>query len=137
MFDLKNIEIFDKTSQSYLKYTIGCASGMIIGYSIDADSNFDIDVTRVKVDKFYRKDDIPENFDYLKTIFSSAEWKLVNPSDIYEIELDNRIYYHLMDLEDGDFIGIDQEKHVYKITHDPFGIKLLDKSLIQLLKKDQ
>lgn len=49
------------------------------------------------------------------------------------------MYYHIYDLKDGDgdFIGIDEKKNVYKITHDPYEITLLEKTLIELLRENK
>ena len=62
-------------------------------------------------------------------MFNHEEISLLNTSDIYKIELNGKIYYHLKDLEDGDFIGIDTQKNIYLITHDPFKIALQDNDL--------
>jgi hypothetical protein len=37
-------------------------------------------------------------------------------------------------LEDGDFIGMDYQKNIYVITHDPYEIKPLKGSLIEVVK---
>jgi hypothetical protein len=50
------------------------------------------------------------------------------------VKLRGSLYYHLRDLEDGDFIGIDADKIIYKITHDPFEIIPLNETLEQLLR---
>ena len=47
----------------------------------------------------------------------------------------NKEYFHIKDLEDGDFIGIDERKVVYKITHDPMEVKALDKKIMDVLKE--
>ncbi|MEY3451193.1 MAG: hypothetical protein RL711_1019, partial [Bacteroidota bacterium] len=50
------------------------------------------------------------------------------------LDLKGKTYYHLKDIEDGDFLGIDIHKNIYKITHDPFEINLQKNELINVLK---
>ncbi|WP_162842699.1 hypothetical protein [Mucilaginibacter pineti] len=47
--------------------------------------------------------------------------------------MDGKVYFHIKDLEDGDFIGIDSDKIIYKITHDPCEIIPLPESLKTVL----
>lgn len=135
-FDLTNIFVFDRLSNTYLKYIIGCASGLLIGYSINSDKEFDIDVYNIDVRYFQKRIDVPDGYHQIKEKFTPSEQKLINPSDVYEIELGQKRYYHLMDVKDGDFIGMDDGKNVYLITHDPFEIKLLELPLVQILSGD-
>ncbi len=66
---------------------------------------------------------------------TGEERKNINIGDIYITRLDGKDYYHLKELEDGDFIAIDTSNHIFEITHDPFEIKNLDRQLlIDILK---
>jgi hypothetical protein len=53
---------------------------------------------------------------------------------VYEVILNGNVYFHIQDLEDGDFIGIDENKAFYKITHDPFEITKIDTSLKKIIE---
>ena len=75
-----------------------------------------------------------EESSILSKVFSRMELDLLNPSEVYEVELDGKTYYHIQDLEDGDFIATDKEKRVYSITHDPFEVTLLSEDLLGYLK---
>lgn len=75
-------------------------------------------------------------FDAIKHLLNEEELLLIDPVDVYEVELDGKIYYHVRELEDGDFIGIDDKKNIYKLTHDPYEIMLLNKPLVEVLKAD-
>lgn len=44
-------------------------------------------------------------------------------------------FTEIVSLEDGDFIGIDNEKLVYKITHDPLEAVLPNKTIIDVFKQ--
>ena len=66
-------------------------------------------------------------FDSLENTFiSPSEAKIFSPNDLYEIEIQGVHLLHLRDLEDGDFVAIDKEKSIYKVTHSPVGLVPLD-----------
>ena len=127
--------------------TIDCMVGIksfnkgeifINGYSITGATEYVIDVTNINVDHFKRQTLFYEDYQKIEGSLTDSERDLLNPGDVYEIKLEGKTYYHLMDLADGDgdFIGMDLKKRVYLITHDPFGIKLLDKPLREILEKN-
>ena len=51
---------------------------------------------------------------------------MFNPNDLYEIEIQGIHLLHLRDLDDGDFVAIDKEKSIYKVTHSPVKLVPLD-----------
>lgn len=66
-------------------------------------------------------------FDSLENSFiSPSEAKIFSPNDLYEIEIQGVHLLHLRDLEDGDFVAIDKEKSIYKVTHSPVELVPLD-----------
>ena len=137
-FMLVHIQVFDIISQKYLEYKIGCASGTLAGYSINCNDPFDIDLTNINTRYFQKRMLVPDQYNKIKKLFTTSELKLINPSDVYAVELGQKKIYHLTDLKgnDGDFLGIDDEKNIYRITHDPFEIKLLDIPLVQSLEEN-
>jgi len=69
-----------------------------------------------------------EELGYLKPI------KDLDVRSIYEVYLDDKLYYWLFDLTDSDFIAMDTEKNIYQVTHDPYEISLMEEDLLALLK---
>ena len=68
------------------------------------------------------------------SLLTKQELANINENDIYASNLNGKDYYHLKELEDGDFIGIDTDNHIYLIAHDPFEIKNIERSkLLELL----
>ena len=56
----------------------------------------------------------------VKKILLLDELELINENEIYSVSIHNDIIFHLKELEDGDFIGIDLDNNLYKVTHDPY-----------------
>jgi len=129
-FIIDNIFISDFDDKKY-KVSIIVASGTFIGYSVEVDRIAVLDATTICAESFK----IKYIGNVLEELFTVEELEYLNSSDIYEVELENEIYYHLFDLEDGDFIGMDKRKRVFEITHDPYEIVLIDNNLLSFLKK--
>ncbi|UPT68208.1 MAG: hypothetical protein M0D57_06030 [Sphingobacteriales bacterium JAD_PAG50586_3] len=51
------------------------------------------------------------------------------------MEIDKKIYYHLIELEDGNFIGFDKKKNLYMILLDPFEVVLLDSNFEEVVSQ--
>lgn len=130
-YKLTGIKVFNKKSNSFLDVNIYIVFGMINGYSIEG--KFDIDVNNIEINNFRKEMIDNSDFEKIANIFNDAELKVINPSEIYEVELNGISYYHIKDLEDGNFIGIDEKKNIYKIIHDPFKIIPVSENLLQLL----
>lgn len=123
-FKLQDIQFRDLNTNQIFNYSIFFSYGIINGYSIDKvpKSGFELEV-----DLTYLKTVNLDNVDYnkLAKILNSLEIKNINPADVYITNINGTEYFHLKELEDGDFIGMDENKNFYEITHDPFEIKQL------------
>lgn len=133
-YQIVGIQVYDIYSSSFRDYVIYVSNGMINGYSIDKNGKLKIDINNIQTSKgrkVLRDSSINE---FLSNILTVDEKVLIDWSKVYPLELDNKTFYNIKDLEDGDFIGIDTKKKLYKISHDPLEIKQLDGSLEMILK---
>jgi len=134
-FRITNIKVADIKSGHGLEVTIHFAYGILLGYSIKEKldeykfSLETIDVSSARI--VYQKN---ENFLRVSPFLSDAEKQCINESDVYATLIDGKEYYHLKELEDGDFVGIDSNNNLYLLTHAPFSIMELDRdSLIRYI----
>ncbi len=135
-YKLSNIIVKDILSDKFLTMSIYIAYDLIIGYSIDENiSKYKLDIETVDVSsikKIYIRDD--NSLNIVLPLLTKQEKDLINESDIYPSLVNGKEYYHLKELEDGDFIGIDKDNCIYRITHDPLEAILLErKSLVDIL----
>lgn len=133
-FLVRGVSVYDTELNSFVEVRLVVAYGVLLGYSCPSVSDVHADLEKVNVSSFYIEYFGEDDNNRLRSMFSSAELKLINPADVYEIELKGKVYYHIKDLQDGDFIGIDPDKNVFKITHDPFEIIKLNESLSEVLQ---
>lgn len=130
---LKGIKVFDQGINQYTNIQVHLYMGLIAGYSTPDIKKLKPDPTKFIIADFQKEYVENAEFNKVAHFFTLEEVSKINTSDIYEIELKGKIYYHFKDLEDGDFIGFDQNRKVYKITHDPFEITELNKTLSELI----
>ena len=135
-FLLKDIFVYDTGINGYAEINFVIAYGVLLGYSMPGTVITQPNPNDIKVSSFCVQYFGEDDFKSIKFLFSAKELKLINPADVYEVELEGKSYYHLKDIGDGDFIGIDKSKSVFRITHDPYEIRKLDQSLEQILKEN-
>lgn len=132
-FKLTNIKVYDANSSEFVSYEIYVSNATISGYSLSRGKNHKIDPNKVDISGF-KKQYIKSAYDRVANILDSEEKKLLNPSVIYSVLVGDKEYFHIKDLEDGDFIGIDEDKIVYNITHDPMEVLIINGKLSEILK---
>ncbi|EHQ28970.1 hypothetical protein [Mucilaginibacter paludis] len=128
-FKLTRLKVFDQRSKTYQNFTLYFSHGVINGYSIDDVEKHDLSVDDI-ITNDYSKQYIG-NGDYKKieAQLTDYEKQLINPVDVYEVKLNGHIYFHIQQLQDGNFIAVDLKKIVYEIRHDPFQISPLPGNL--------
>jgi hypothetical protein len=128
-FQITNIQVFDSLNLKSKLFTIFISSDVICGYKLVGADDIKIDVNNIDVSNYtLQKKDNP-NYDKVKILLKDEDLELINPGQVYEVSLDGKLYYHLMDTEDGDFVGIDTDGIIYHITHDPYKITPINNSL--------
>jgi hypothetical protein len=132
-FEIKGIKVFDKNLNTFIGISLEIAYGVFIGYSTFDVKELNPDIDKIDIRNYWVKSLENSEFENLKTLLSEEELKMINPNDVYELELGGQIYYHLKDIEDGDFIGIDKTKNIFKITHDPCNVIQIKEKLSSAL----
>ncbi|WP_342328426.1 hypothetical protein [Pedobacter sp. FW305-3-2-15-E-R2A2] len=137
-YKLSNISVKNGYSGKLLSASVYVAFGMINGYSVDSEvskykfENLEIDTSSIK--KIFIG---AGSNSKITSFLTEKERKFINDDDIYATTIENKDYYHLKELEDGDFIGIDENNIVYRITHDPLEILPIDRNrLVEIIANE-
>jgi hypothetical protein len=134
-FAIKRVFVNDLNSKEPVELQIKIGYGILLSYMPMNVREFAPSLEDINVDnhivEYYENND----FQFIKKVLTEEELGLLNPNDIYLLDIEGKKYYHLFDIADGDFIGIDINKKVYRITHDPFEIIRLDQTLVDALKE--
>ncbi|TRX35407.1 hypothetical protein [Flavobacterium restrictum] len=132
-FEIGGLSVFDITSKSFIPFSVECDNGLIFGYTMLTPKNFMPDLNKINVTNQIKILKGEDEFNKIKHIFTNEEISKINKSDVYEVILDNKTYYHIKDFEDGDFLGIDINKNIYIINHDPYEVILQKNSFLSYL----
>lgn len=118
-FRLSGIKVFDSNRAAY-SVSLYFAYGLILGYELDSgiDRSKGVEVVSVDMSKVERIEMDTDHFKTISKLLSAQESELINKSDVYPTTIDGVDYYHLAELEDGDFVGITMNGLLYKIPHD-------------------
>jgi hypothetical protein len=129
-FELENIIIKQDGKAYTLNLTIH--EGLLVGFefpkNIKEFTNFQVDISSIiKTKSMFSAD---TEIEKLVSGMTSEQLDLIN---LGEIEIDDNIYYQIKDLEDGNYIAIDNKGRVFGLIHDPYKIELINKSVRQFV----
>lgn len=129
-FELENI-IIKQGGQAYpLNITIH--EGLWIGFEIEKNilnfNDFQIDLSSFKKNK--SKFAVNPKIEKLVSGLTCEQLDLTN---LGEFDIDGKTYYQIKDLEDGNYIAIDNMGKVFGLIHDPYKIELINKSVRQFV----
>ncbi|WP_407528183.1 hypothetical protein PDL71_08745 [Lacibacter sp. MH-610] len=129
-FELQNILVIQNSNRFSLNLTV--YEGLWVGLEIEKNildfTDFHFDLSQLRKDK--SKFAADSKIEKLVSGLSSTNLDLYNLS---EFEVDGKCYYQIKDLEDGNFIAIDNKGQVFGLIHDPFKIELINKSIKQFV----
>lgn len=129
-FELQDILVIQDAV--LITLTITVYEGLWVGFEIEKNiadfKNFEFDLA--KMHKTNGKFAHNNNIEKLVHELSSVSLDL---HDLSEFEMEGKLYYQIKDLEDGNYIAIDDQGQVFLLTHDPYKITLLNKSVKQFV----
>ena len=134
VFSLEGILVFDIETKQYIDFNIHISDGLITGYSTPHSKKHRLDITKIDIGNLRKRFWTNSILKEVESILDADELKYISINDLYAICIGKNKYYHLFDLDDGDFIGIDTNKNVYAISHDPFEIKQIGTSILDILR---
>jgi hypothetical protein len=133
IFTLKGIKVFDFISNNYIDFFINISHGLVTGYFTPNNKKFKLDINKITISNLQKEYWGDADYKEIEDILDESERDLINRYDVHEVILNDKTYYNIREIGDGDFIGIDTNKNIYKITHDPYEIVRIEKSLLEVL----
>ncbi|MCF6348257.1 MAG: hypothetical protein L3J20_08160 [Flavobacteriaceae bacterium] len=126
-FIIRNIGVWNNAKKSFEQIELHILEGMLAGFRVVSKySDFNlkkIDTSKVKEKHFNNKDK-----DTLKKIIGNIPSNLLSQLDIedtFKIEIPEGEFYIIKDLEDGNYLSMDEKGAVYGMIHDPYEIEKL------------
>ena len=129
-FELQNILVTQDANEFNLNITV--YEGLWIGFEIEKNivdlNNFQFDLTRL-----YKNKSKFEKDSKIEKLVRGLSSNHLDLTDLSEFEVDGKLYYQIKDLEDGNYIAIDNKGQVFGLIHDPYKIDLINKSVKQFV----
>ena len=140
-FKIDGLEIKKKASEEFVRLPVTVTHDLIGTIEIDNPSDIwkNYDLTTVRVNEIKRTDLEFNNEDEkkLKKILKGINEGLkrkIEIDDTFGIELDGKRYYTILDMEDGNYIGVNSKGQVFRLHHDSDQqAKLINKSIADFL----
>jgi len=129
-FELENIIVKAGGQDNILNITV--YEGLWIGFEFQKNildlKDYEIDLSRLNKgkSKFSANEKI-EKF------VSNLVSEYLDLTTLSEFEIEGKLYYQIKDLEDGNYLAIDNNGKVFGLIHDPYKIELINKSIRQLV----
>lgn len=124
-FHLNGILVFEKKSKKHVPLRLHYFHNSLTSIYIDNPKKFhrNFDLNNIKVEEIEIKHLRLQNPDkeiVLKVLKNIDEEKLnlLDIENTFEIEIDERLFYTILDMEDGNYIAIDKQGKIYRLNHD-------------------
>ncbi|QLG44901.1 hypothetical protein [Costertonia aggregata] len=115
---------------------------MLAGFRVNAKYS-ELDFEKIDTSKIKEKHFKNEEKEFLKTLIGKVSKDILSQLDIkstFKIELEDGDFYVLKDLEDGNYLSMNEKGSVYGMIHDPYEVeKLFDtkESFFEALKSGE
>lgn len=124
-FYLNGVYIKQKNNDEYVEIPLTFAHGNLQHIIINNPSNFhrDYDFNSIELKNLkteyikFQNPDRKTTERILKSL-SKKQIELLELDDTFEIEFDEKLYYTILDMEDGNYIAVDKKGKVYRLNHD-------------------
>ena len=125
-FQLQNIFIYNKKSEKKEKIIISFLEGIFIGFFmeyIDFENYIlnEYDTSNLKVKHFKNEKDKEAFMEIIKGI-SKVKLSDLEIDDTFKIELPEGVFYTIKNLQDGNYLAVNNIGEVYELLHDPYRI---------------
>ena len=129
-FDLEGIIIIQEGQAYPLNITVD--DGLWIAFEIPKNildfNNFRVDLSSFRETKSRFSADTK-----IEKLVAGLVCKQLELTNLAEIEVDGKLYYQIKDLENGNYIAIDNHGKVYGLIHNQYKIELINKSVKQFV----
>lgn len=124
-YRLIGIKVFDLKTNSNKDIELDLYEGVIIGYRI-TESNCEFDLNRIDIRNLYERSYENKDREALCLILGTIPQKIVPLFELentFKISIHEGDFYVIKNLEDGNYVAIDNSSAVYGLIHDPFEVE--------------
>lgn len=125
-FFIDGITIWNRKTSVYQQIRLHCSKDIIHGFNIENPNRFhrSFDLNRLKKESI-KIENLPIGLNPDKKIvekilnsLSQKQIELLELEYTFEIDYEGKLFYTILDLEDGNYIAVDKKGKVYRLNHD-------------------
>jgi len=124
-FFLTGIEVLNKLTGTYIPIRLKISNHLIQNISLPLDKTLrtEYDLSQLRITNLHKEDFTLKNTDEIKlnkilSDICKEQKNLLEIEDTIEIELDEKYYYTIIDVEDGNYIAVNKKGNVFRLMHD-------------------
>ncbi|MBL4898676.1 MAG: hypothetical protein JKX76_03395 [Colwellia sp.] len=124
-FNLFGISAFNLKEQAFqplkLNYSFDSLTIIEIEEPERFHKNFDLEnfqVTNMEIEELPNKNPDKEIAEKMLKGLTKEQLGLLELEDTFEIEFDEKSYYTILDMEDGNYVAVDKSGGIYRLNHD-------------------
>jgi hypothetical protein len=133
-FSIQGVRVFDRNAGRKIEVWVLVYRGLVSGYCLPEGSNVNLDLDQIDVDNALIRYLNQEDTGKISNILGADELAMINPSEVHELIFGGESYFHIADLENGDFLAVNMQRECFKFTHDPFEVVRIDSPIAQVLR---
>ena len=124
-FHLNGISVYNKKERKFIALRLWFQYNRLTNISVDNPTRFHInfDLEKIRIENLSRENleitnpDKKFVLEALKTL-SKEDLELLELDSTFEIDFDNKVYYPIIDMEDGNSIATDKNGRIYRLNHE-------------------
>jgi len=124
-FFLTGVEVLNKQTGAYIPMRLTISNNLIQNISLPLNTTLrtEYELSKLRINNLHKEDFILKNTDEIKlkkilSNVSEEQKNLLEIEDTIEIELDEKYYYTIVDMEDGNYIAVNKRGNVFRLIHD-------------------
>ena len=133
-FKLTGIKLRGDSTGEIISVSLFVYNGLLIGIASDKKLSEQEHYTYVENPNLQRIALGETDYNRIAGLLTTEELKYINKSDVYLVEVGGKNFFHIRDVEDGNFLALDSYKNIFLVKHDPVSVEQINSQLINVLK---
>jgi hypothetical protein len=124
-FNLTGVSVYNLKKKTFVSLKLNYSFDSLTSFEIEEPErfhkNFDLEklqVTNIEIEELPNENPDKEIVEKILAGLTKEQIETLEIEDTFEIEFEEKLYYTILDMEDGNYIAIDKAGCVYRLNHD-------------------
>jgi len=136
-FTIRNIWCRILNSEKKVEVEVRLSEDILIGYYCSIDIE-ELALESLDVSNLYEKHFVNKELNVIRDNFNKFSGNEIRSLDIentFRIDLEGGPYYTIKNLEDGNYLAVNEKEEVFGLIHDPFEVEMIYPSLAIFIRE--